>query len=53
MQRCANTGARVLRAAGCALGTHLAEFFGLFKRFEITLSSGGNFEGKAFSFPDY
>ena len=31
----------------------LTEFFGLFKRLEINLSRGGEFEGKVFSFPDY
>lgn len=31
----------------------LNEFFGLFKRFEITLSRGGEFDGKVLSFPDY
>ena len=31
----------------------LVEFFGLFKRLEINLSRGGEFEGKVFSFPDY
>jgi hypothetical protein len=31
----------------------LAEFFGLFKRLEINLSEGGDFEGKVFSHLDY
>lgn len=31
----------------------LAKFFGLFKRLEINLSPGGEFEGKIFTFPDY
>jgi hypothetical protein len=31
----------------------LNEFFGLFKRFEICISSGGSFEGRSYTYPNY